>query len=546
MDESLKLTPRGEIGELCIGGLGVARGYFERDDLTSARFVQNPVGPAGDVIYRTGDLARFMQNGEIECLGRIDHQVKIRGFRIELGEIESCMRAVEGVKDAVVIARVEEGKDPQLIGYYEGTASISELRARVRSALPSYMHPATYVALESMPLNTNGKVDRKQLPEPSAELLASEPGEKGPRPRNDAEVTMAALFEEVLGIEQPAIDVDLFALGGTSVHAMELRRRILDQFQVELALPALFESPTIERLVREVEGGGEAQSPAFVALARGHEDLPPLLCLMGIALYRDLAKSLGDGRTVYGVHVPFEPKADEPLPRMEDLAKMYVEVILQNVPRGPYHLAGLCFGGLLSYEVAHQLMQRGREVGSVTLLDAALPRAEHYSVTKHTKELVKRAVRSPGAMLTRLRDSAKRRIVGGEPSAPVNVARNANSSYATLDVDGPIATFMVRDYDKRVPRLDLPLLVCRALDRGEATWWHTDHHMGFLGLSSKLSVAPIEGSHLEIVREPHVQATASAVRRVLSLPADRESVITAKPPKPTPTAPLGHVSRPRT
>jgi thioesterase domain-containing protein len=327
---------------------------------------------------------------------------------------------------------------------------------------------------------------------------------------------------------------------------MELRRRILDQFQVELALPALFESPTIERLVREVERGGEAQSPAFVALARGHEDLPPLLCLMGIALYRDLAKSLGDGRTVYGVHVPFEPKADEPLPRMEDLAKMYVEVILQNVPRGPYHLAGLCFGGLLSYEVAHQLMQRGREVGSVTLLDAALPRAEHYSITKHTKELVKRAVRSPGAMLTRLRDSAKRRIVGGEPSAPVNVARNANSSYATLDVDGPIATFMVRDYDKRVPRLDLPLLVCRALDRGEATWWHTDHHMGFLGLSSKLSVAPIEGSHLEIVREPHVQATASAVRRVLSLPADRESVITAKPPKPTPTAPLGHVSRPRT
>jgi amino acid adenylation domain-containing protein len=541
MDESMKLVPRGEIGELCIGGVGVARGYFERDDLTRARFVQNPYGSRGDIIYRTGDLARWMQNGEIECLGRIDHQVKIRGFRIELGEIESAMRSVPGVRDAVVIARAEEGKDPQLIAYYEGQAPQADIRARVRAALPSYMHPAAYVALETMPLNTNGKVDRKQLPAPE---LTSKEGPDAPvmGPRNDAEVTMAALFEEVLGVERPSVDVDLFTLGGSSVQAMELRRRIYEQFRVELPLPALFESPSIERLVRALHQGGEVQErPAFVPLARGHEDLPPLLCLMGITLYRDLAKSLADGRTVYGVHVPFDPSTFEEPPRLEDLARLYVDVILEHVPRGPYHVAGLCFGGLLSYEVAHQLVQRGREVGSVTLLDAALPRAEHYSLSQHAKHVLKRTLVSPKQALTNLRGGVLRAL----GIAPAGQNGQVPASQIGFDVDGPLAQAMVRDYDTRVPTLDVPLLLCRALDRGEATWRHTDYHMGFLGLSSKISVAPITGSHIEILKAPNVLATASAVRRLLSSPPERESVVTARPPVRVPRAELGHMSRPR-
>ena len=546
LDENLKLLPRGEIGELCIGGVGVARGYFERDDLTSARFVQNPHGPEGDIIYRTGDLARWMQNGELECLGRIDHQVKIRGFRIELGEIESAMRSVPGVRDAVVVARAEEGKDPQLIAYYEGSASQADLRARVRAALPSYMHPAAYVVLDAMPLNTNGKVDRKQLPAPTV-MAAEEPDTCVIGPRNDAEVAMAALFEEVLSVERPSVDADLFSLGGTSVHAMELRRRIDEQFHVELPLPVLFESPTIENLVRALEQGGDLQRPAFVPLARGHEDLPPLLCLMGITLYRDLAKSLADGRTVYGVHVPYDPSTDGPPPRLEDLARLYVDVILENVPRGPYHLAGLCFGGLLSYEVAHQLMQRGREVGSVTLLDAALPRAEHYSFAEHAQDMLKRTFYRPKKAWAGFRDSALRAI-GARTRPAQEAAQGAPAADAAIkqgfDVDGPLAQAMVRDYDKRVPRLDVPLLVCRALDRGEATWWHTDHDMGFLGLSSKLTVAPIAGSHLEILKEPNVSATASAVRRVLSTPPERESVVHARPPVRMPSGPIGQVSRP--
>jgi thioesterase domain-containing protein len=224
-----------------------------------------------------------------------------------------------------------------------------------------------------------------------------------------------------------------------------------------------------------------------------------------------------------------------------------VDVILENVPRGPYHLAGLCFGGLLSYEVAHQLMQRGREVGSVTLLDAALPRAEHYSLSEHAQDMLKRTFYTPKKAWTGFLESAMRALgarprqaAEAAPTEPVQAAPKQG-----FDVDGPLAQAMVRDYDKRVPMLDVPLLVCRALDRGEATWWHTDHHMGFLGLSSKLTVAPIEGSHLEILKDPNVLATASAIRRVLSTPAERESEVTARPPVPMPTAPLGQMSRPR-
>lgn len=512
LDEELKLVPRGEVGELCIGGLGVARGYFERDDLTARRFVQNPYGPKGDRIYRTGDLGRWLENGELECLGRVDHQVKIRGFRIELGEIESCLRSVEGVREVVVVARSRNEGDPELVGYFVGDANVAALRARVKEALPNYMHPLAYMRLESFPLNTNGKVDRQQLPEPSFDM-EPEAESRNRAPRNDAELAICALVAEILKVPAPPLDVDLFALGATSVRVMELRRRIRAQLGVELPLSAMFEAPTIERLAEEVASGRQSHGgAAFVPLVHGAPDMPPLLCLMGVALYRHLAKVLGDGRTVHGIHVPYDP-ADGSFPRIEDVAKLYVDAIVEQVPRGPYHVAGLCFGGIVAYEVAQQLLARGHQVGSVTVLDAALPRAEHYSATVRIKELAKGVICAPAHTWSRLREQARALFGAGQSASP------ATPRKYDFDVDSPLAQAMVAAYERNVRPIAAPLLVCRASDRAQIAWRSTDHHLGWLGLSRQLSIAAVPGSHLEILREPYVEITAAAMRRVLAGPS---------------------------
>jgi amino acid adenylation domain-containing protein len=519
LDESLELTPKGEIGELWIGGQGVARGYFDRDELTAARFRPNPHGPAGDLIYRTGDLARWLPNGELECLGRIDHQVKIRGFRIELGEIESCLREVEGLREVVVVARAQPDAEARLVAYFVGDAAVDALRARAASALPSYMHPSAYVRLETMPLNTNGKIDRNQLPEPPAEAeVVAEPSDTD-HPPSDTEIALAALVEEVLGVKNPPLDRDLFALGATSVKMVALRRRIQEEFDVELPLATMFETPSIAHLAAALSQAGDQLRAAFVPLVRGQEDKPPLLCLMGVALYRDLARRLGDGRTVYGVHVPYRPAEHEAEPRIEELARLYVEAILAHVPRGPYHLAGLCFGGLVAFEVARQLIMRGREVHSVALFDAALPRAEHYSLSVRGRELMRDLTWRPERTWSKLKELAARKLhLRSAAPTPAPTPEEARAQDPELDVDGPLAQQMVRDYQRRVGRVDVPLLVVRARERNEPAWRRVDTHMGWLGLSPQLSIAPVPGSHLEILREPNVATTAESVRLTLSMP----------------------------
>ncbi|HEY4188605.1 MAG TPA: amino acid adenylation domain-containing protein, partial [Polyangia bacterium] len=197
LDAERRQVPRGEIGELYIGGQGLARGYRQRSELTAERFIQNPHGPVGDLIYRTGDLGRLLPDDCFECLGRIDHQVKIRGFRIELGEIESVLRQVPGVKEVLVDAEKLEDGDPALCAYWVGEATRDALIENARRRLPAYMVPSGYVHLEVFPLNTNGKIDRKALPRPEAS-----PQDVGAlkRPRNDGETRIAALWKQVLGL----------------------------------------------------------------------------------------------------------------------------------------------------------------------------------------------------------------------------------------------------------------------------------------------------------------------------------------------------------
>jgi len=235
-----KLSPIGVSGELLIGGDGVARGYLNRPDLTAEKFIDNPYGEGR--LYRTGDLARWLPDGNIEYIGRIDHQVKIRGFRIELGEIENQLLKIDGVKEAVVVAREDETKDKYLCAYLvsEEDTSTNELRQSLSESLPDYMIPTYFMELEELPLTPNGKLDRKALPEPEARLEQAYVA-----PRNEMEEILVSIWSEVLGKEKVGINDNFFELGGHSLRATVITSRIHKVLNVELPLKELFKAPTI-------------------------------------------------------------------------------------------------------------------------------------------------------------------------------------------------------------------------------------------------------------------------------------------------------------
>ncbi|WP_285742219.1 non-ribosomal peptide synthetase [Lentzea sp. NBRC 105346] len=235
LDDDLRPVPDGTAGELYVAGVGLARGYLDRPGLTAQRFLANPFAPGR--MYRTGDVVRRGADGVIEFVGRADHQVKIRGFRIELGEIETVLRTHPAVREAVVIAREEQGLK-RLVAYFVGDATAAELRELVAGRLPDYMVPAAFVALEAFPLSPNGKLDRKALPAP---VVGTEtPGYVAPR--TAAERTVAAAWSEVLGIATIGADDDFFRLGGDSVLAVKALSTL------GLPLRAIFDHRTVAEL----------------------------------------------------------------------------------------------------------------------------------------------------------------------------------------------------------------------------------------------------------------------------------------------------------
>ena len=242
LDPTDQLQPIGVAGELCIGGQGLARGYWNRPELTVQKFVPNPFRPA-ERMYRTGDLAKWRPDGEVEFLGRIDHQVKVRGYRIELGEIETCLLQYSGMQEIVVTATEDKSGDKYLCAYFTAIEQqqVAKIREYVSQKLPDYMIPSYFVKLENLPLTPNGKIDRNALPKP--EVGASE---AGTLPQTGSECLLTTLWQELLGVSQIYTEDNFFDLGGHSLKAMSFLARLHKETGIELSLRQFFTSPTIK------------------------------------------------------------------------------------------------------------------------------------------------------------------------------------------------------------------------------------------------------------------------------------------------------------
>ncbi|HST60165.1 MAG TPA: amino acid adenylation domain-containing protein, partial [Longimicrobium sp.] len=265
---SLLPLPAGVLGELYLGGRGLARGYLGRPGLTAERFVPDPFsGEPGARLYRTGDRARWAADGTLVFLGRLDAQVKVRGFRIELGEVEAALRRNPGVTDCVVLAREEAPGEKRLVAYVVGGVEEEALRAHLRQSLPEYMVPGAFVVLEALPLTPNGKVDRKALPAPEGSANATRVYEA---PRTEAERTVAAVWAEVLGVEGVGAHDRFFDLGGHSLLLVRVQARLREAFGQPVPITHLFRYLTVSALAAALEAPAPepAAAPADDARVR--------------------------------------------------------------------------------------------------------------------------------------------------------------------------------------------------------------------------------------------------------------------------------------
>jgi amino acid adenylation domain-containing protein len=257
LDESLNPVTRGEIGELCIGGAGVGRGYVNSPELTANKFVPDPfMNNPGARLYRTGDRARWLPDGQIEYIGRLDNLIKIQGYRIEPNEIVGALNKHPAIQASAAVARQDGMENSRLVAYIvlnkaQSRPTVTELRELLRSRLPAYMMPAVFVVMPDLPVNSNGKLDREALPPPVTGNVL--PDENYLAPRTVLEEKLSALVANLLGVAQVGVNDNLFLIGGHSLFGTQLIARIRDNFGVELSLRSVFESPTPALLAQEIE-----------------------------------------------------------------------------------------------------------------------------------------------------------------------------------------------------------------------------------------------------------------------------------------------------
>lgn len=380
LDPNRQLCPIGVTGELHIGGDCLAEGYTDAEK-TERQFVTHALGSETHRLYKTGDLARFQADGTIELIGRIDHQVKIRGYRIELGEIESVLRQHPMVKDALVTVHDDGADEKRLVAYIvprDLTISCHhELRTALRMNLPHYMIPAAFVALERLPLNSSGKVDRRALPTP--DFRRSDCPSQFVAPRSPLEVQLVKVWERVLGVEPIGVADNFFDLGGHSLLAARMKLEMERILQRSIPLAAILQSPTVAKLAQALE---QSECPAqfqSLAIIQAGAARRPLFCIhvlgRGLKFIRPLVPYLDQALPIYGLSTEFLP---ERLPehRVETLAEYYVREIRAIQPEGPYTLAGLSFGGLVAVEIARRLKADGQTVDLLAMLDTSFPVTE--------------------------------------------------------------------------------------------------------------------------------------------------------------------------
>jgi amino acid adenylation domain-containing protein len=547
LDGRLRPVPVGAPGQLHIGGVALARGYLGRPALTAERFIPDPLGRTpGGRLYATGDLACRMPDGTLEFLGRADHQIKLRGFRIELGEIESVLTEHPGVREAVIVVREEADGDRQLVGYTVSGASgepappASELREFLRERLPEHMVPAAFVPLPALPLTPNGKVDRQALPAPEQ---AHRDRERAlVPPRDDLEVRLVQIWQDLLKVQPIGIHDNFFDLGGHSLLAVALMARIKAVTGKMPPLALLLQQATVADLARVLRQEAGGPQPAMVRMQpRGTWE--PFFCVHPaggrVLSYLELARQMAPDQPFYALQAD---GGGDGHCRVEDLAGRYLAELLAAQPAGPYFLGGHSFGGVVAYEIARQLQAQGRKVALLVLLDSTSAGPRRQRLRDHDAALMANFALHLGlpldeepmpsrkaASLTadeQLAEALQRAKQAGLVPAEMRLEEarrlfellkshiEARLSYVPQPYAGRVTLFRAHEQLLVPGVLSRRPLLAKAVRQMVGKM--TDPEMGWGRLATRgVEVHELPGNHFSILHPPHVTTLAIELRKCL-------------------------------
>ncbi|HTK20206.1 MAG TPA: amino acid adenylation domain-containing protein [Mucilaginibacter sp.] len=360
LNEQGQLLPVGVPGELHIAGAGVTRGYLNRPELTLEKFVTDPFRP-GERMYKTGDIGCWMADGNIECMGRVDDQVKINGYRIELDEISAVLQTHGKVKEAVVIARVVNGQEKELIAYTTGNAKAAELRSFLKQQLPVYMVPAYYVNIKVVPLTSNGKIDRKSLPAPNEKHRAK--FENSAPATTNTEKKLAEAWQETLNITSVGIDDNFFDIGGSSMVAIRVINKINSLIGAGLTVAGLYQLPTIRQLAERIDTNATDDVSPILLLKKG-EGIPIFIFPPWSSyptIFMEFVHSFKGKNPLYGI-IYTEDTEHFPFNTLQDYARYITFHIKKLYPGGSCGLIGYSMGARTILEVAIQLQQTNYKI----------------------------------------------------------------------------------------------------------------------------------------------------------------------------------------
>jgi amino acid adenylation domain-containing protein len=544
LDATLQPVPIGTSGELYISGDGVARGYFNRPELTAEKFLPHPFNATpGARLYKTGDLARFLPDGAIEHLGRCDSQVKVRGFRIELGELESVLTEHPAIRAAVATAYTDSQQEKQLAAYFvtrgAPAPTPSELRAFLATRLPGYMIPATFIRLDALPLTHNGKIDRRALPKPTSLPVDSH---SLVRPRTTLEQELLQVWQELLQRDAISIHDNFFDLGGHSLLAVRMLSRLQQRFAQLLPLAALLQDPTIERLAQLLQEEDLQPSPSCVVAIQSCGVHLPFFCVHpaagSIFQYQKLSRLLGQDQPFYGIESPSLIHGSGLQSSLEALALQYLEQLRRIQSEGPYFLGGYCFGGLVALAIAHLLRAQGQEVALLALFNSWAPGSHLPKLIAWKNRAVNFLRRSRQEKIHRLRQKSRQwlQTLLQLPQHPSDHRELQRFRYVEEQHERLAHEYCPQPYPGRITLFRAQHQPPTITPYPEVQWRHI--------ATGGLEMHTIPGDHFSMFDPPAIETLASLLTeslqraRCLGLRETRQGGSTVLPPSSTDRKPL--------
>jgi amino acid adenylation domain-containing protein len=511
LDEEGNQVDFGEIGEIVIKSRYITPGYWNQPELSGDRFEISD-GDSDTLIFHTGDLGRMRPDGCLEHIGRTDFMVKIRGYRVEMAEITAALLEMETIEDAVVIAPPDSTGEKHLVAYVvpvdPAATQVRNIRDKLAEDLPDYMIPTEFVILEQLPKTPTGKVDYQNLPE-----IDSVPAEKGDlksSPRTTIEKDLLAIWGGILERDNIGLEDDFFDLGGNSLDALRTVAEIEEKLGVPLTLSAFNRARTIENLAEVIQGHDSTEFSYLVAVEPGGSK-PPFFCVppsaTTVMAFGKLAQHMGKERPFYGLDYAGMDAKHPPHLSIPEMAETYLEEIKRVQPEGPYFLGGMCFGGLVAYEMAQQLLAQGQKVAFLGILDSthapnlSKPRGYYvFLVTRFINQKLLRGRFTVGASSMRIPGDDVYRNQVQHVFASHNYAR---MKYRTTTYPGKITLFNTTGRKGQFARQQWDPIAQGGLEVVKIPGVHLGHMFG-MGENGDT-----------FIREPHVQVLAEKLKKCL-------------------------------